>query len=395
MKFLLKLLQDQEKLFKKGGKLEKLYPLFEAQYTILFSQKTVSKTRVHIRDFLDTKRYMITVVLALLPCMLFAIYNSGYQAHAAANLSLEHVDIIKTGLQVYIPLLLVTFVVGGFWEVIFSVVRKHEINEGFLVTGMLFPLIMPAGIPLWMVAMGISFGVVIGKEVFGGTGRNFLNPALTGRAFLFFTYPAFMSGDGVWTHMVAAKDKLVDGFSGATPLAVAALSPTGESVSSDLASAGFSVSNMFWGFIPGSMGETSVFCVLIGAAILIITGIGSWRTMLACVVGAVSMSALFNAVASPDSVAMMSVTPIQHLVMGGFAFGAVFMATDPVSSPSQKLSKLIYGFLIGAVAIIIRAVNPAYPEGMMLSILLMNVFAPVIDHFVMNAKLKKRIPNVI
>ena len=297
--------------------------------------------------------------------------------------------------MLFLPVLLTTFAVGGFWEVLFAIVRKHEVNEGFLVTGMLLPLTLPATIPLWQVALGVSFGIVIGKEVFGGTGKNFLNPALTARAFMYFSYPAYMSGDAVWTYLSVAQDKVADTFSGATPLAVAFLTERGASVQQALLEAGFTWKTLFIGNYAASMGETSVIACLIGAAILIGTGIGSWRTMLGCVVGLFFGAGVLNAVAGPDSVAFLHLGPMWHLVMGGFAFGAVFMATDPVSSPDTNVAKLIYGVLIGVLTVLIRTVNPAYPEGIMLAILLMNVFAPLIDHYVVERRLKKRIPNVL
>jgi Na+-transporting NADH:ubiquinone oxidoreductase subunit B len=273
-------------------------------------------------------------------------------------------------------------------------VRGHEVNEGFLVTGLLYPLILPPDIPLWMAAVGIIFGVVIGKEVFGGTGRNFLNPALTARAFVFFTYPAYISGE-VWTAITVTKDKLVDGFSGATALAVAAATTGTENVHDALIDAGFTFNNLFFGLVPGSVGETSALMAIIGAVLLLVTGVGSWRTMVGGVVGVFIMSGILMALSTENTLPMFMLSPVWHLVMGGFAFGIVFMATDPVSSPALEESKWVYGILIGVLAVIIRTVNPAYPEGMMLAILLMNVFAPLIDHVFVQKRVKKRIPNVI
>ncbi|MBT5856626.1 NADH:ubiquinone reductase (Na(+)-transporting) subunit B [bacterium] len=395
MKWLKDKLDAQEKHFVSGGKLEKLYPLFEAVHTIHFSTTAVTKIGAHIRDSLDTKRYMIIVVMALLPTMGFGVYNAGLQTQLAGGLSTDTLSSVLQGLKIFLPILLVTFAVGGFWEVIFAVFRGHEINEGFLVSGMLFPLIVPPTIPLWQVALGISFGVVVGKEVFGGTGRNFLNPALTGRAFLFFSYPAYMSGDAVWTLVSVAKDRVVDTFSGATPLAIAAQVEAPNSVVGVLTEQGFSLSNLFWGTYAGSIGETSVFCILLGAALLIATGIGSWRVMVGSVLGGVLMTTVFNVFSGPTNLPFLHLGPLWHLMMGGFMFGIVFMATDPVSAPDLKASKWVYGLLIGILAIIIRTINPAYPEGVMLAILLMNVFAPLIDHVVLQRKVKKRIPNVI
>ncbi len=393
MKFLQEFVDKLEPSFEKGGKYEKFYPAFEALQSFLFSTKAVTTSGAHVRDSLDTKRYMSIVILALKPALLFGIYNAGYQAHKAAGLSLDFFPVIMTGLKYVIPLVIVSYAVGGICELLFSVIRGHEINEGFLVTGLLYPLIVPPTLPLWQAAVGIIFGVVIGKEVFGGTGRNFLNPALTARAFLFFAYPAQISGDSVWT--AVSKEAAIDGFSGATALAVAAATPMGMPVVESLHNAGFTLTQLFLGFIPGSIGETSVVCALFGALVLILTGVGSWRTMLSCVIGLIFMSTIFNMVAGPATLSFFQLPTIYHLCMGGFAFGAVFMATDPVSSPTLEQSKWIYGFLIGVLTVIIRVINPAYPEGVMLAVLLMNVFAPLIDHVFTQKSIKKRIPNVI
>ncbi len=391
MKFLKVFLDSQEKHFTKDGKLEKLYPLYEMTHTILFSTTTTTKNGPHVRDNLDTKRYMILVVMSLLPCTLFGIFNAGYQAHKVSQLPLDFIPVFITGLKAFMPLVIVSYAIGGLWEVIFAIIRKHEINEGFLVTGILFPLTLPPTMPLWMTALGISFGIVIGKEIFGGTGRNFLNPALTGRAFIYFAYPAYISGEKVWN----TASTWIDGFSGATPLGVAALVQQPNTVEHAIQSAGYSVWDMIIGFIPGSLGETSVICALIGAVILIATKIGSWRTMLGCVLGCLSMGYIFNLFATPETIPFLAMNPLYHLILGGFAFGAVFMATDPVSSPALESSRFIYGLCIGALTVIIRAINPAYPEGIMLAILLMNIFAPLIDHIILQSRLKKRIPNVI
>ena len=399
MRILRDILDRQAKLFEKGGKLEALYPLYEALDTILYTPGDVTKGRVHVRDGLDLKRMMITVVVALIPCILFASYNTGYQAHLAAiNYNAQPLDNWQTGLfetlgfhirnaspvahvihglLYYLPILLVTAFVGGNAEVVFSVVRKHEVNEGFLVTMALFPLTLPATIPLWQVAVGILFGVVIGKEVFGGTGMNILNPALTARAFLFFAYPAQISGDTPW---VAAQFQ--DASSGATMLSKAAAE-----------SGALHGEAMWWdafnGVIPGSMGETSTIACLIGAAILIFTQVASWRTMLGVVLGTVGTALLLNAIGS-DTNPMFEIPFYWHMVIGGWAFGMVFMATDPVSSAFTETGKLFYGAGIGIMVILVRVVNPAYPEGMMLAILFMNVFAPLIDHFVIQANIKRR-----
>jgi Na+-transporting NADH:ubiquinone oxidoreductase subunit B len=282
-----------------------------------------------------------------------------------------------------LPIILVSYAAGGFWEGLFSVIRKHEINEGFLVTGILYALILPPTIPLWQVAIGISFGVVIGKEIFGGTGMNVLNPALTARAFVFFAYPAQMSGDAVWA--------AVDGFSRATPLAVVAMAQKGSSAVAVLAQAGYTFKDVFLGFIPGSIGETSTLACLLGLAFLLITGIASWRIVAGCALGLTAMSLVFFGLRGENSLAFFSLPPYWHMIMGGFAFGSIFMATDPVSASATDKGKWIYGILIGILVILIRMVNPAYPEGVMLAILFMNVFAPLIDHFVVQQNVKRRL----
>ena len=343
---------------------------------------------------------MVTVVLALLGCVYMAMYNTGYQANLAISqgalpLANWQSDVfqefgwtftpesvsacIAHGALYYLPVLLVTFAVGGAWEVLFASVRRHEVNEGFLVTGMLFPLVLPVTIPLWQVALGISFGVVIGKEIFGGTGMNVLNPALTARAFVFFAYPAEMSGNSVW---IAASTGS-DGVSGATWLAESA--ETGAVAFTQ----GLTFWDAFMGFIPGSMGETSALACLVGAIVLIVTRIGSWRIMISVALGTGLMAWLFNIVGS-DTNPAFAVSPAWHFVLGGWAFGTVFMATDPVSAPSSDSARYVYGFLIGILVVLVRVVNPAYPEGMMLSILFMNLFAPVLDYFVVRANVKRR-----
>lgn len=394
MKFLKEFINKQEPYFHKGGKLEKLYPLYEAGASFLFSTKETTQSSVHVRDSLDTKRYMSIVMAALMPCVLFGIYNTGYQSHKALGLSLELLPLLWTGLKAVGPLILVSYAVGGLVESVFSLIRGHEINEGFLVTGMLYPLTLPATLPLWQAAMGIAFGVIVGKEVFGGSGRNFLNPALTARAFVFFTYPAYISGE-VWTSVAGLKNQVVDGWSGATALAVAAASNSPETVVESVQAAGYTLQSSFLGLIPGSIGETSVPLILLGAAILIVTGVGSWRTMLGSLIGATAITCLFNIFASGSSLGFLGLPPVWQLSIGSFAFATVFMATDPVSSPALEKSRFIYGLCIGVLGMIIRVINPAYPEGWMLAILLMNVFAPLIDHVVLQSKSKKRIPNVV
>jgi len=386
MKFILDMHDKVRPLFEKGGKHEKLWPLFDAQDTFAFTPSDVTGSGAHVRDAVDLKRVMITVVLALFPAIVFGIWNAGH-LHNTSSFGVESnlmADLFM-GLQLVLPVIITSYAVGGFWEVLFAIVRRHEINEGFLVTGMLFPLVLPPTIPLWQVAVGVSFGVVIGKEVFGGTGMNILNPALTARAYLFFAHPGDLSGDKVWTSLVPAG--AVDGFSGATALAVAAAAEGSANIVETLSAAGFTLKNMFIGTIPGSIGETSTLCILIGAAILLIAGVGSWRIMLSMLIGTVVGGLIANAIGATP----FSQLPVHyHIVMGGFAFGCVFMATDPVSAAATNPGKWIYGFLTGLLVIIIRLANKAYPEGVMLAILFMNVMAPMIDHYVVQAHIKKR-----
>lgn len=364
--------------FEKGGKLEALHSTFDAFETLLFVPNNVTHKGSHIRDHIDMKRTMIIVVIALMPALLFGIWNVGYQNALATGTEIAFWPMVLHGLIKVLPIIVVSYVVGLGIEFAFAQVRKHEVNEGFLVTGMLIPLIVPVDIPLWMVALATAFAVVIGKEVFGGTGMNIFNPALLARAFLFFAYPSHMSGDYVWVSGLTKGEGIVDGFSGATPLANAA-SYQLDKIPSAM--------DMFLGFIPGSIGETSTLAIIIGAIILIFAGIGSWKIMVSTVVGGLAMGYIFNAFAINP---FMEIPAWHHLIMGGFAFGAVFMATDPVSASQTEKGKWIYGFLIGVFAVLVRVFNPAYPEGMMLSILLMNAFAPLIDHYVIEANIKKR-----
>ena len=386
--------------FEKGGKHEKWYALYEAVDTFFYRPGSVTKTTAHVRDGLDLKRMMITVWLCTFPVIFFGMYNIGYQANSiyAGNADLLAAqdnwrialislfagfspdslwDNLIHGAAYFLPVYAVTFLVGGFWEVVFASVRKHEVNEGFFVTSILFALIVPPSIPLWQVALGISFGVVIGKEVFGGTGKNFLNPALTGRAFLFFAYPAQMSGDAVWTS--------VDGFAGATALSMAASGGIDQVVAQ-----GITWWDAFYGNIQGSMGEVSTLAIFIGGAVLLMTKIANWRIVAGVMIGMVATSLLFNAIGS-DTNPMFSVPWYWHLVVGGFAFGMMFMATDPVSASMTNTGKWMFGALIGLMVILIRVVNPAFPEGMMLAILFANLFAPLIDHFVVQANIKRRL----
>jgi Na+-transporting NADH:ubiquinone oxidoreductase subunit B len=386
--------QSMRRLFEKGGPLERLYPLFEAQETFLFVPPTATKSAVHVRDAMDIKRLMSMVIVALVPCILMGMYNVGYQKLVALGETAGFFACLMHGAWHMLPIVITSYAVGGIWEVTFAIVRRHEINEGFLVTGILFPLTCPPTLPLWMVAAGISFGVVIGKEVFGGTGMNVLNPALTARAFVFFAYPAFMSGDQVWTAVNTTKQTVVDSFTGATPLAIAAQSDAGQGVVRAIESAGYSWSHAFLGLIPGSIGEVSALGCVLGAIILIATGVGSWRIMVSMVLGGIAGSYLMSAVASPTSAGIMTLPWTWQLVVGGFAFGCVYMATDPVSAAATSTGMWIYGFLIGVLSILIRAVNPAYPEGVMLAILFMNVFAPLIDHFVVQSNVRRRLARV-
>jgi len=395
MKFLLHQLEALEPHFKPGGKFEKLYPIFEAGDTFLFSPADTTKGSTHVRDAIDLKRVMIMVVVALIPCTLFGIWNAGHQylyVNQIESVLPPFLDAMFHGSLIVLPIIFVSYAVGGLWEVLFCVIRKHEINEGFLVTGLLFPLTLPPTIPLWQVAVGISFGVVIGKEIFGGTGFNVLNPALTARAFLFFAYPVQISGD-VWTKLVDGGSPLA-GWSSATPLSVASASLPGgaDTVLADLNSAGYTFMSMFNGMEGGSIGETAVIPILIGLVILLITGIASWRIMIAGVIGLVVTGLLMNGVGLMDDgfKAFCHLPFWYHFVMGSFLFGIVFMATDPVSAAATNEGKWIYGFLIGFLTVIIRVANPAYAEGVMLSILFMNVMAPLIDWFVVERHLKRR-----
>ena len=393
------LLDKLEPHFHKGGKWEKMYALYEAIDTGLFKPADVTKNSSHVRDAIDLKRVMITVWLATFPTMFFGMWNVGFQANTImaemGMVSQEGLrglfinmlagydptsiwDNMIHGAAYFVPIYMVTFIVGGFWEVLFASVRGHEVNEGFFVTSVLFALCCPPDLPLWMVAVGITFGIVIGKEVFGGTGKNFLNPALTGRAFLYFAYPAYMSGDMVWT--------AVDGYTGATMLSVAATAGVAA------LEQGTSWMQAFVGTVQGSIGETSTLAILLGAVMLLVMKIASWRIIAGVLIGSGLLSLLFNSIESSNP--MFALPFYWHWVIGGFAFGAIFMATDPVSASMTNTGKLWYGILIGVMVILIRVVNPAFPEGMMLAILFANLFAPLIDHFVVQGNIKRRLARV-
>ncbi|QDI74244.1 NADH:ubiquinone reductase (Na(+)-transporting) subunit B (plasmid) [Leisingera aquaemixtae] len=384
--------------FEKGGKYEKLFPVYEMVESFLYTPKTVTAVAPHARSYIDMKRIMTYVVIATIPCILWGMYNTGFQTNSAIamlgadaatgwrvavlqalGISLDASNPLANiahGFLYFLPLYIVTLVAGGIFEVIFATVRGHEVNEGFLVTSMLYTLILPASTPLWQVALGIIFGVVIGKEVFGGTGKNFLNPALTGRAFLYFAYPANMSGDSVWTP--------VDGFSGATALGVTAADGV-----QALAAKGIEWSDAFFGTIQGSFGETSTLACAIGLVFLLATKIANWRLIAGCLGGMIAFSVLLNLIGS-DTNPMFAMPWYWHLVLGGYAFGLVFMVTEPVSASHTNAGRYIYGALIGVMVVLIRVLNPAFPEGMMLAILFGNVFAPLIDYFVVQANIKRR-----
>ncbi len=392
-----KFFEDIEPHFEKGGKYETWYALYEAVATGLFTPGQVNKGRTHVRDSIDLKRIMITVWLAVFPAMFWGMYNIGFQATDAlaagyalpdtwqvglfeffgGSLSAESdwFSMMLYGAMFFLPIYATVFIVGGFWEVLFASVRKHEVNEGFFVSSILFALILPATIPLWQAAIGITFGIVIAKEIFGGTGKNFLNPALAGRAFLFFAYPSEISGDAVW---VAA-----DGFSGATALSAANQGLIEYTINADWW-------NAFWGYIPGSVGEVSTAMILLGGAYILYKGIASWRIVLGVFAGMVVTAMLFNAIGS-DSNAMFAMPWYWHLVTGGFAFGMMFMATDPVSASFTNTGKYWFGALVGIMVVLVRVVNPAFPEGMMLAILFANLFAPLFDYFVVQGNIKRRL----
>ncbi|MDR0543833.1 MAG: NADH:ubiquinone reductase (Na(+)-transporting) subunit B [Odoribacteraceae bacterium] len=373
MKFLRSFLDKHRPAFEKGGRLQSLHSLFAGIEAFLYVPDRVTRSGCAIRDAVDLKRTMSVVVVALLPALLFGMYNVGYQHHLATGGGGDFWSMFLHGFARVLPLIIVSYAVGLGIEFAAAQLRGHEINEGFLVTGLLIPMVMPVTAPLWMVGLSTAFAVIIGKEIFGGTGMNIWNPALLARAFFFFSYPSRMSGDKVWV------DGLPDGMSVATPLAEAS---QGEAFAHDLGT-------MFWGLVPGSVGETSAFCILLGAALLLVTGVGSWKIMTAVAIGGAGMALLLQQ-ALPETNPYSQVTVARHLLSGGFAFGAIFMATDPVTAAQTSAGKWVYGLLVGVMAILIRALNPGYPEGMMLAILLMNTFAPLIDWCVVQQNIRRR-----
>jgi len=387
MKWLRKILDKVAPTFEEGGKLEKFYPVFEATDTILFSTDERTHSGPHIRDSVDIKRVMILVVVALIPCYVFGAMNVGYQMAMALGQSSTWQENLLNGALKILPIIAVAFASGAFWELLFAVIRRHPVSEGFLVTCALIPLVMPPTIPLWQVAVATTFGIVIGKEIFGGVGMNIFNPALVARAFLFFTYPGRISGDKVW---VSGPD----GYSGATALSVPAAEVSQDAVTllDSVSQFDFSWINMFMGWIPGSIGETSTLWIIVGGLFLTVTGIASWRVIAGALLGLTGMAVLTNFMAevTGSTNTMLTLPAHYHLVMGGFAFGVVFMATEPVTGAHTDKGRWIYGIFIGGLTVIIRSINPAYPEGAMLAILLMNAFASLIDYFVIQGNIKRR-----
>lgn len=387
MNFLRKIFAESGKLVEKGKPLSWAYPVWEAADTIFFSTNKQTSNGPHIRDNMDIKRTMFFVVIALIPCYIFGAYNIGYLNSLALDIERSLLANTLFGLTYVLPILIITFIAGAICELTFAIIRKHEVNEGFLVSCALIPLTMPPDVPLWQVFMGTSFGIIIGKEIFGGVGTNVFNPALTARAFMYFAFPTKISGDKVWA--VGP-----DGYSGATALAIPA-NPVEYDTASNLFAAStqfdFSLVNMFWGLIPGSIGETNKLLIIGGALFLIYCGIASWRIIASSIIGLVFTAFLFNLLSGFSTNAMLTITPLQHLLIGSFLFGTVFMATEPVTSSHTNTGRWIYGFLIGVLTVIIRSINPAYPEGVMLAILIMNMFAPLIDYYVIQSNIKMRL----
>lgn len=380
--------------FSPGGRLAKLGFVFEVFEAIFFMPARVTTVRPFVRDFLDAKRYLYLVIIGILPCYAYAVYNTGLQSHLARGLSVAyHFPVFVTGLKVVVPIVLVTYIVGFFWEALFADIRKLEINEGLFVSCALFPLILPPTIPLWQVAVGISFGIVIGKEIFGGTGHNFLNPALTGRMFLYFAYPAQSSGDGVWTYLGGQATQMVDGFTAATPLKIVQdAAANGDAVVEQLNQAGYSLQTLFFGLHPDCIGSGCVPLIIFGGVFLLLIGVADYRIVAGGLIGTVLTALILNMFNAANP--YMAVSPLYHLLMGGLLFGLFFMATDPVSAPTLYSARWIYGFLIGFLTVTARIFNPAYPEVTALTILFMNCFAPLIDEICLKLKLRKRVPNV-
>jgi Na+-transporting NADH:ubiquinone oxidoreductase subunit B len=385
---------SQKKHFRPGGRLARLDSFFEAMERVFFGTDQVTAFAPHARDSITLQRYMMLVIVMLLPCLFFGMYNVGLQAFRASGQPPSFWPMFLYGAQTVLPLVIISYVFGFGWEIVFAAVRKHPISEGVFVTAMLFPLTLPPTTPWWQAALGISFGVVIGKEVFGGTGRNFLNPALTGRAFLYFAYPIQMSGDAVWTAVLNAGSQAVDAVTAATPLVIASAASTAGTVEETLAAAGYDWRTLFFGFYPDSIGASSALLCLIGAIGLILLGIASYRIILGGTLGVLAAGYLLMLFSGPTALPYLSLNPFYHLVIGGAAFGIVFMATDPVSAPHTHAARWIYGLLIGAMTVVIRVFNPAFPEGIMLAILFLNVFAPLLDQLVVATRIRQRIPNV-
>ncbi|MCB9664993.1 MAG: NADH:ubiquinone reductase (Na(+)-transporting) subunit B [Alphaproteobacteria bacterium] len=400
LKALERLVDANRAPFEEGGRLHWAWPLYEGAETFLLTVGTKTSKGVHVRDPMDMKRLMMFVIYAMVPAILMGMWNVGARAFQYEGITdATTLECLLRGAWHMLPIIIVSYTAGGIAELVFCVVRKHEVSEGFLVTAMLYPLTLPPTTPLWMVAAGIVFGVVIGKEVFGGVGMNILNPALTARAFVFFTYPAVISGAYVWDVVGVANPltrtgEAVDGYTGATALLAVSGADRGAQAVDVLAAQGWDWWALASGAIPGSMGEVSAIAALVGAVALVLAGLAAWQTMVGAVVGLAGVAMIFNAFAGPDSLALLTLPPHYHLVMGGFAFGAVFMATDPVSSATTTLGRWIYGLGIGAMCGLIRVINPAYPEGMMLAILFMNVFAPLIDHYVVQATTRRRVARM-
>ena len=393
-KYIQHLFDARRDLFEEGGKLEKLGPFYEATEAFFLYPVIPTEKKPVIRDSLDLKRFMSLVIVALLPPTIFGIWNAGHQSRLASGMSTELLPVFLTGLYFVLPIILVSYVVGFFWETLFAAIRKHPISEGLLVTGLLYPLTLPPDMPLWQVAVGMSFGIVIGKEIFGGTGRNIFNPALTARAFVFFAYPAQMSGDTVWIAVRDTAGQAVDAVTGATPLSFTELAAPFNSIQELLHANGYSLTKLFLGHYPGTIGGTSAILCLLGAAFLVFLGVANYRVIVGGIIGLLAMAAALNLLAGPGTLPWFGVNPIYHLASGGFAFGIAYMATDPVSGPGTNRARWIYGFLIGVFTILIRVFNPAFPEGVMLAILFMNLFAPLMEYTEIRLKIAKRIPNV-